>query len=364
MKEMTMRERMLAVLKGHAHDLVPFVQYDGIAASNHEIWSVIGRNNMGVLRWSGVHKFLYPNCRFEYEKFERDGRRGQRTVLYTPKGQLTEERLYEPTYGTSSASKHFIQDKKDYDIFIAFLRDVQVCEDAEHFLTDQKDLGEDGMPMVAVARTPYQQLWVQWVSLMDLSLHLVDYSDILEECISLLKNIERKIFRIVRNVACKTPIPFVNVPDNITAPAIGQQYFKKYCVPLYNELADMLADMDIPVVVHMDGDLKPLWQAVGESRIKGLDSFSPLPDNDTSAAQAVSMWPDKRLLLNFPSSVHLSEPDIIYLKAQQILGEAGDSGRLWIQISENVPPGVWKKSFPQIVQAIKEFGPPKMSMPS
>lgn len=92
----------------------------------------------------------------------------------------------------------------------------------------------------------------------------------------------------------------------------------------------------------------------------GLDSFSPPPDNDTRAAEAAAMWPEKRLMLNFPSSVHLAEPDAIYSQARQILEEAGHTGRLWIQISENVPPGVWRRSFPQIVRAIQDFGKPEM----
>jgi len=110
--------------------------------------------------------------------------------------------------------------------------------------------------------------------------------------------------------------------------------------------------------VHMDGDLKPLWQAIGESGVRGLDSLSPPPDNDTSAAEAASMWPEMRLFVNFPSSVHLASPERIYDQAGEILEQAGHTGRLQIQISENVPPGVWRKSFPQIVQAIRDFGRP------
>lgn len=201
-------------------------------------------------------------------------------------------------------------------------------------------------------------MWVQWVSLMDLSLHLNDYPDKMEECISLLTGIERQVFEVVYKASDKISIPFVNVPDNITAPVIGEQNFLRYCVPLYNELADMLSDRNIPVVVHMDGDLKPLWKAVEDSKVMGLDSFSPLPDNDTSVADAIHMWPGKRLYINFPSSVHIEEPDVIYKQAKKILEESGRTGRIWIQISENVPPGVWKKSFPQIVKAIEEYGAP------
>jgi hypothetical protein len=54
---------------------------------------------------------------------------------------------------------------------------------------------------------------------------------------------------------------------------------------------------------------------------------------------------------------HTIPPPFTYNTAAQILAEGGHSGRLQIQISENVPPEVWRKSFPQIVKAIRDFGP-------
>ncbi len=62
--------------------------------------------------------------------------------------------------------------------------------------------------------------------------------------------------------------------------------------------------------------------------------------------------------MNYPSSVHLKEPQAIYDQAMEILQQAGHTGRLQIQISENVPPGGWRKSFPEIVRAIRDFGKP------
>ena len=70
------------------------------------------------------------------------------------------------------------------------------------------------------------------------------------------------------------------------------------------------------------------------------------------------MWPEMRLYVNFPSSVHLKSPEAIYQRVRELLDEAGHTGRLQIQISENVPPGVWRKSYPQIVKAIHDFGKP------
>lgn len=64
------------------------------------------------------------------------------------------------------------------------------------------------------------------------------------------------------------------------------------------------------------------------------------------------------MFLNFPSSVHLREPTAVHRTASRILAQAGHSGRLEIQISENVPLGAWKRSFLQSVRAIDEFGRP------
>ena len=114
----------------------------------------------------------------------------------------------------------------------------------------------------------------------------------------------------------------------------------------------------MPLFVHMDGDLKPLWGAIGETGIAGIDSLSPPPDNDTSVADAFSMWPDFRLLVNFPSSVHLADSQTIYEQAWRLLEEGGHTGRLQIQVSEDAPPGVWRTSFPEIVRAIDDFGKP------
>lgn len=355
---MTLRERMLAVIRGDVCDSIPFVQYDGIAGPNEEIWSVIGRDNMGLLRWSKIYRFEHPHCYFEVKRIKKNNLRGFLTTLHTPKGNLAEIRYFEPVYNSSHIAKHFIEDIKDYEIFIEYLKDIIVYEDIEQFTRDEAELGEDGIAMVTMERTPFQQLWIQWVSLENLCVHMADCPEIIEDCINLLTDIHYKTFEVVEKAAGKVPIVFVNFPDNITAYAIGEKNFIKYCVPLYDTLAEVLSGKNVPIAVHMDGDLKPLWKIIKETKVNILDSFTPAPDNDTRVLDAVSLWDDKVLFINFPSSVHLEEPDEIYREAKKILEEGGHTGRIWIQISENVPPGVWRKSFPQIIKAIKEFGSP------
>lgn len=353
MRQMTMRERILAVVQGKEHDRVPLVMYDGILPTD-QVQQFLGRERIGLLRWCRVHRVEHPNCSFETEEYTIDGARWQRTTLHTPAGSIYEERAFESAYDSSSIRKHYVQEKKDYEVLWAYLEDSLILEDYEQYHRDQAELGDDGLPLVAIERTPYQQLWVQWVGLDTLGFHFADYPERVQHTIDLLRQRARLIFEI----AYRSPAPFIDFPDNITAPAIGPRRFREYCVPLYNELADMLAERDALVFVHMDGDLKPLWQAISESKVGGIDSLAPAPDNDTTVAEAVSMWPEMRLFVNFPSSVHLRSMDQVRAEAEAILAAAGHTGHLQIQISENVPLDVWRTSLLAIDQAIGAFGTP------
>ena len=356
---MNMKERMLAVIRGEKPDRVPFVQYSSIAGPNEEIWKQIGQENMGLLQWCGVHRSEAPNCRFEHEELVRDGQPVWRNTLVTPEGKITEERIRVPSMGGVTAfAKHYIETTDDYRVLMSYLRDITVIKETNSVKQVISQMGDNGLPHISLERTPFQQLWIQWVSFADLSMHLVDEPELLDECMKLMGDVLLSASDVVLQAAEEVEIPYLVIGDNITAPLIGEQRFRKYCVPYYKAIADRLAEKQIPLFVHMDGDLKPIWDAIGESGVKGLDSLSPPPDNDTSVADAVSMWPDMRLLINFPSSVHLADAKTIYNEAREILEQGGHTGRLQIQISENMPPNAWQKSFPEIVRAIEDFGKP------
>jgi hypothetical protein len=352
-EKISMRERILAVIKGDPLDRVPFVLYDAIFPTEI-LASVLGWDRFGLMRWSEVHKVEHPNCKFETQEFWKEDTRWHRTTLFTPIGSIYEERAFEPVLDSSSIRKHYLQEKRDYEIFWYYLEDSILLEDYERYHRDQNELGDMGIPLVAVERTPFQQMWIQWAGLDNLAYHWIDFPEHVEKTIELLSARQKKLFEI----AYYSPAEFIDFPDNITAPAIGPKKFAKYCVSFYNELADMLAEKNKLVFVHMDGDLKPLWSLIAESKVGGLDSFSPSPDNDTSVIEAVNLWPEKRLFVNFPSSVHLQPPERVRAEAENILLAAGHTGRLQIQISENVPPFSWKTSLPEIVRAIEDFGKP------
>ncbi len=355
---MTMRERMLALIEGRPMDRVPFVQYTGLAGPDEEIWSVLGRGRMGVLQWCRPFRQQTPRCRIEWQDVVLDGRPGSRATLHTPEGTLQGTWL-RGLFG-QVPHDHYIRELQDYRVLLAYLRDVEILPDPQGWEEVDRRLGADGLPHTAVARTPWQQLWVEWVSLEELSLHMADEPDLMEEVFAALEAVQEQTFAVVADLARTLPIPYVVFPDNITAPAIGRAYFRRFCLSAYRRLAERLADTgrEIPIGVHMDGDLKPLAAEIADSPVRLLDSFSPPPDNDTSAAEAIAQWPEMRLGLNFPSSVHIQPPKQVQAAIGAILDQAGHTGRLQVQISENIPPDRWRVTYPILADAIEAFGRP------
>jgi len=356
---MTPKERMIGLIQGKEIDQVPFVQYHNMNAQNVEIWEEFGSNKMGVLEWVQAYRIETPNCKVVHEDIEEGELHGWRDIIITPKGNLEQKRFLIPGLnGPNGFAEHFIKREEDCQVLLAYLNDYQVVEDLSQIYKCNKKLGDCGIPHVSLPRTPFQALWVEWISIEDLVSHLFEEPDLLNEVMTRLGDILFQALKVTAESTEKAEFYHVTVGDNIHAPIIGINYFQKWCIPYYNAISDSLLEQGIPLFVHMDGDLKPLWNDIDNCRHRGFDSLSPPPDNDTGVAEALSRWTEKMVWANFPSSVHLNNKDAIYNKAMDLLTEGGHTRRFWIQISEDVPPGIWRKSFPPIIQAIEDFGRP------
>jgi hypothetical protein len=326
------------------------VQYDELLPTK-ELQQLVGRDNVGLIRWTSLWRFEHDKCRIITEEFEENGIRGEKRTMVTPRGNLTNTRHFEPIFNSAATHEHYVKEPDDYDILDAWLDDITVIFDPSNHINNENELGDDGLGMVALPRTAWQQLWVEWVDIMDLSYHFSENEERVCRTMEKMNNIMRQTFDCV----CQYQPLLVDFPDNITASMIGPDKFERFCLPFYVELTERVRKTETKVVCHMDGDLKPLWNLIAKSGLNGLDSFSPKPDNDTGVDDALRLWPDKFLMMNFPSSVHITSPDNIRNVTREILRQGGNSGKLQIQLSENVPPSVWRQTIPIIIDEILAF---------
>ena len=320
---MTPKERMVGLLRGDEIDLVPFVQYHNMTAKNEEVWQAFGRESMGVLDWVKAYRIETPNCRTDRQEIQKNGERCFSDTITTPKGSIHQIKRHVPGLDrVEGFLEHYIKNLEDYRVLLSYLRDFEVVQDLSEIEEFHREVGEGGIPHVSLPRTPYQALWIEWVSIEDLVLHMYDDPGLLEEVMQLFGKILIDALHVTAQAVGKVEFHHVTIGDNITAPIIGRELFQRWCMPFYNQISAELEEKKIPCFVHMDGYLKPLWEDIDRCNHHGFDSLSPPPDNDTSVARALERWPDKFVWVNFPSSVHLEAPEKIEAKARELL-EAG-----------------------------------------
>ena len=86
------------------------------------------RNDIGLIRYRPIYQVEHPRCRFGGEFYMNGETKWQRNTLHTPKGDLTELRVFEPVYDSSTARKHFVETVQDYELLGSYLEDsVILC---------------------------------------------------------------------------------------------------------------------------------------------------------------------------------------------------------------------------------------------
>ena len=109
-------------------------------------------------------------------------------------GDLTELRIFEPAFDSSTARKHFVETWEDYERLWSYLEDAVILENYDQYYRDCAEVGDDGIPKTEIERTPWQQLWIEWVGLEPLSYHLADWPDHVEHTLDLLERRARQTF--------------------------------------------------------------------------------------------------------------------------------------------------------------------------
>jgi hypothetical protein len=349
---MTMRERMLAVVEGRRPDRVPFVLYTDLAPLD-ELAALVGAERFGLLPWVRPYAEAAPRCRISSENLERDGRRLTRRTLYTPVGELVEERTHTLTGEANIypvVTQHFVQTPADYAVLLAYLRDLRVTPDGREYDRLVAWLGERGIPQATIGRTPLMALLLEWVGTEALWYHLDEAPGTVAEAGAALGDLLLARAQAARECAP----PYVCIPDNLHGPLLGPVRFREHCVPWYRRVAAILGDR--PLYVHADGALAAFREELAGSGLGGLESVSPPPDGDLAVPDMLDAWPRMRLAFNFPSSVHLRPAAEIRDCARRLLSDGAATGRVQLQISENMPPGAWRWNVPLLIEAVERWG--------
>jgi len=337
---MTLREKVLHVVRGGRADTVPFTCYLGLAPE--------AAREIENLAWVTSA----PACSLSTPEVEHSSRElapGVReSRMDTPWGSLTHVAHTETGYGSSWTREHWVKRPEDYAVVEQLIRQTRLEPDPEPYLHVRADLGDRGVVLSWLNRTPFQRLWIEYAGMARLALDLVDCPDAVQGVLDAM--FEQS--RVGMQITAASEAQLVWVPDNITGEMTGPRFFERYLAPYYRQVCDILLPAGKLPCTHMDGMLRQIADCVAETDLPLIEAFTPPPDGNFPVREARERWPAKTLWLNFPSSVHLSSPEEIQRVTRQLVKEAGTAEGFAIGVTENMPASVGARSLQAIAEAL------------
>ena len=345
---MTPRQRVLAVLRGEKADKVPFTIYENKLPQCAVERRLRNDGLCIVERRHSACKSQTPNCPWETFQYRQDGRPRVRHVIRTPVGEVSS--VAEPAEFTSWTLEHFFKGPEDYAPLRYIERDRVYAADYEAFLAAERWMGEDVILRAGVGASPLHNIMIH---LMGVETFAVEWAERRDEVLRLeapMRDNLRKVYPILADA----PITHANFGGNEVPEVMGPQRYREFCIPLYDECAEIFHAKGKLLGSHMDGNNRAWAADIARSSLDYVEAFTPAPDTDMTLDDALAAWPDKVLWINFPSSVHLASVERVKAVAREIVAAARDTGRVILGITEDVPADRWQETLVAISEAVNE----------
>ncbi len=337
---MTLRENALAALRGEPVEHIPFTCYKGLMPEGAEAIP-----NLCTVMTASVATLSTPGVSTSSEEIA-PGRRRER--METPWGALTRIREVETGYGSGWTREHWIKRPEDYAILERVLREATITPYPDGHRNAREAVGDRGIVLVSIMRAPFQRLWIEYTGIERLCYDLADCPAAVEGVLDAMLEQSRRLARI----AAASDAQLIWLPDNITGEITGCGLFERLLAPYYRMVCDALLPAGKTPCSHMDGFLGQISSAIDATDVAVIEAFTPPPDGNLSVAEAFAAWPEKRLSLNFPSSVHLSAPAEIKRVTRELVAQADGRPGFVMGITENIPASVGSRSLEAIGEAL------------
>jgi len=345
---MTPRERVLAVLRGEpaVAGKVPFTVYESMIPQCAVERRLRNEGLCIVHRRTQPYVMERPNCRTETVTSVEGGKQRVREVIRTPVGEVSTVR--EPAGFTAWTLERLFKSREDYEVLRFIAEDAQYRPDYEAYEQAEQWMDDDVILRGQVGLCPLHEIMIHWMGAEAFGIEWAERRDEVLKLEAAMSESLRKVFPLLAD----SPITHANFGGNEVPEVMGPQRYGEFCLPLFDECADLFHAKGKLLGTHLDGNNKPWAKAVAASSLDYIEAFTPAPDTDMTMQEALAAWPGKVLWINFPSSVHLADVETIKRTTREIIDAAGGTNRLIIGITENMPPDRWQASMSAISEVI------------
>jgi hypothetical protein len=338
---MTRRERIMAASRKGRVDRLPFLhcwRHSQIGWAEREC-----RNRgMGISWARPCYIMKMHNVDSTEEQVVSTGEVVVRRTYSTPMGSVYLDEKREPGVGQWHAQrswkdvmpwqkKRLIQEPQDYEIVKYIVDNTEYI--ADYFPIEQAKewLGEDGVVMSWIPKTPMALLMIEWIGSEEgrFYIHHARYRDKVEGLYEAMSKSLEPLYEI----AARSPADIIWIPENLEGYLVNPRLFDKYFMPEYEKCARVLHKHGKLLAVHMDGRLGVLKELIAKSPIDIIEALHPPPVGDLPISEALSIWKDKVIWVGYPGAVYTLGPEAVKKHALGLLRSVAPGDRLVIEMS-------------------------------
>lgn len=281
---------------------------------------------------------------YNWEKGHFYERRNYRTPVGTVFAEVEESK----GAGSEHIRCHYIKRFEDYETMEYIVSNSMIESNEGLYLSTEDNLGEDGVVLGRLDRSPYQKLLLELCGAEKFFLDMADEPEIVDKLIGVMNQKYREQVKIAMNSHAQV----IWIPDNVTSDMTPPKLFEKYHLPLYKHIVESAHQAGKIVAAHFDGKAKPLLTYLQQIGFDVIESVSdPMIGGDMSYAEWCSALPDTVILPNFPSNLCLAKDEDIINYIYK-LKELSYERPFMLQISEDLAEGTWKRIIPLVTKAM------------
>ncbi len=350
---MTPRERILAALTWGEPDYIPW----GVKP-NHLPRGTIERRlrnmGMGLTIEFPVFRTKLDNVVIE-QKIVGD-------YLYrtyrTPLGDLSEKiKINLPSEGGERSTQWkvepLVKGPKDYEILEFIIENLSYQPQYREFVLVDAALGGDGITYTSIGYTPFMELMINYMGFRTLALELRRNLGKVERLLEILDEKKQEACKLAAN----SPAKIVLLGDNIDEVLVNPRLFRRYCLPYYQEYAEILHDKGKLVGSHMDGRLRLLKDLIADSYLDFIHGFTPPPGGNLTIREARKTWGRRiAIWVNIPEVVFYYSPPKLRDYIRSLIKEAAPGDGFMLGITETVPPERRSEGYIVITETVMKYG--------
>ncbi len=182
-----------------------------------------------------------------------------------------------------------IRAAEDYGLFQFIVRHMEFVADHQSFVSYDRAIGDNGLPMVILGPNPAHWLMLWWTGYESAYYQIADDPGPFDDAVVAAEQTFRSMWPIVAESPCQLVMHGVNFDSSTTPPNL----FRRYFLPYLKQFNHAMHQAGKWTAFHADGDMSQLLDLAVEAGYEVADCFASAPLVRCRLEDALTAWRGK-----------------------------------------------------------------------